>query len=141
MCLTRNYKQVWKIGIDQLNLKPEKQGRVQKTRKPAKKKMQAVRRPKRDAHPFDNLVKELFGKDGAQIVPELVEGAQVVSAENVELDRSKLKADLVWSTKGHSGSPNAKMLFMILKFKRALTLILSIGYYYILQRFMSAIGV
>jgi hypothetical protein len=47
-------------------------------------------------HLYDNLSKALFEKDGPTIIPELVEGAQVMSVENVELDRSKLKADMVY---------------------------------------------
>lgn len=79
-------------GTEQLNIEPERR----ENRKPSSKEIPKDRQSKKDAHPFDNLVKALFGKDGAQIVPELVEGAQVSSAENVELDRSKLKADLIY---------------------------------------------
>lgn len=74
----------------------EEQLDAQKVRKWSKKKSQEETASKQDAHPFDNLGKALFSLDGAQIIPELIEGAQVTSAENVELDRSKLKADLVY---------------------------------------------
>ncbi len=51
---------------------------------------------KKDAHPFDNLTKALFGLDGAKIIPELIPGVRVEAAQNIEIDRSKLKADLVF---------------------------------------------
>jgi len=53
---------------------------------------------KRDSQPFDNVIKAMFGVDAATMVPQLVEGTDIVSAENVELDRSKLKADLIFRT-------------------------------------------
>jgi predicted transposase YdaD len=40
----------------------------------------------------------MLGVDAAMMVPEFVEGTDVVSAENIELDRSKLKADLIFRT-------------------------------------------
>ena len=52
--------------------------------------------PKKDPHLFDNLTKALFGLDGAKIIPELIPGVQVEAAYNIEIDRSKLKADLVF---------------------------------------------
>jgi predicted transposase YdaD len=79
-----------------LNSPSEEQLDAQKIETRPEKKARQESQPKKDAHPFDNLVKALFGEDGAQIVAELVEGAQVLSAENVELDRSKLKADVVY---------------------------------------------
>ena len=79
-----------------MNSPSEEQRGIKKARRQPKKKAHEKAQHKRDAQPFDNLVKALFGEDGAQIVPELIEGAQVLSAENVELDRSKLKADLIY---------------------------------------------
>jgi len=79
-----------------LNPLSEEQLSIQKVQRRPEKKTREEGPTKKDAHPFDNLVKALFGKDGAQIVPELIEGAEVTSAENVELDRSKLKADLIY---------------------------------------------
>ena len=57
----------------------------------SKKKSQ----PKVDTQPYDNIVKALFGQDGIRIIPELVAGAEVLAAHNVEVDRSKIKVDLV----------------------------------------------
>jgi len=79
-----------------LDSSSEEQPEAQNGRKRSKKKARKEIVPKQDAHPFDNFVKALFSMDGAQIIPELIEGAQITSAENVELDRSKLKADLVY---------------------------------------------
>lgn len=60
------------------------------------KKIPSEPQPKVDAQPFDNLTKALFGLDGAKIIPELLTGAEVMDARNIEIDRSKLKADLVF---------------------------------------------
>ncbi len=49
-----------------------------------------------DTQPYDNDTKALFGQDGARIIPELIAGAEVLTAQNVEVDRSKLKVDLVF---------------------------------------------
>jgi predicted transposase YdaD len=51
---------------------------------------------KRDAHPFDNLTKGLFGLDGGQIIEALMSNIKVIDATNIEIDRSKLRADLVF---------------------------------------------
>jgi len=68
----------------------------QNSEKPVLRK--SKRKAKRDSQPFDNIIKAAFGIDAAVMVPELVEGVEVVMAENVELDRSKLKADLIFRT-------------------------------------------
>jgi hypothetical protein len=39
----------------------------------------------------------LFGEEAAQIVPILIPGIQIVNETNIELDRSTLKADLVYN--------------------------------------------
>lgn len=75
---------------------PDGQSSGKQARGPKGQRMPSDPQTKVDAQPFDNLVKALFGLDGAQIIPELVPGAQVVDAQNVEIDRSKLKADLVF---------------------------------------------
>ncbi len=66
--------------------------------KPVRRKPKRKVKAKRDSQPFDNVIKAMFGVDAAMMVPELVEGTDVVSAENVEQDRSKLKADLIFRT-------------------------------------------
>lgn len=52
--------------------------------------------PKVDTQPYDNEIKALFGLDAAHIIPELIAGAEVLTAQNVEVDRTKLKVDLVF---------------------------------------------
>jgi predicted transposase YdaD len=75
---------------------PEKEPSRKRSRKGKKKEQVANPQPKVDTQPYDNDTKALFGQDGARIVPELVVGAEVVAAHNVEVDRSKLKVDLVF---------------------------------------------
>jgi hypothetical protein len=79
---------------DSQNLEQKKSSRAKKPRKSSKKKDPAERQPKKDVHPFDNLTKALFGEDGASIVPELVEGAQLIKAENVEQDKQTIEEAL-----------------------------------------------
>jgi predicted transposase YdaD len=68
------------------------------TAKPKRQKLPTipVKKPKKDAHPFDNLTKGLFSRDGTEIIAELMPDFEVVSMQNIEIDRSKLKADLVF---------------------------------------------
>jgi len=82
-----------KIALD---AKPDEQPSGNQARGPKEQKTPSDPQPKVDAQPFDNITKALFGLDGAQIIPELVPGAQVTAAQNIEIDRSKLKADLVF---------------------------------------------
>ncbi|HEX3642565.1 MAG TPA: hypothetical protein VHV10_14840 [Ktedonobacteraceae bacterium] len=82
-----------KIALD---AKPDEQLSGKQARRSKGKEPQLDPQPKVDAHPYDNDTKALFGQDGARIVPELVAGAEVLAAHNVEVDRSKLKADLVF---------------------------------------------
>ncbi|HEV2655682.1 MAG TPA: hypothetical protein VGT82_12025, partial [Ktedonobacteraceae bacterium] len=46
---------------------------------------------------FDNTLKALFGKEAKEIVPRLVPGTEVVDDKNIEIDRTILKADLVYN--------------------------------------------
>jgi hypothetical protein len=52
--------------------------------------------PKVDAHPYDNLGKAIFAQDEHDTIPKLYKGIEVVDARNVEIDRSKLRADLIF---------------------------------------------
>lgn len=67
-----------------------------RARRSKEKKTSSNPAPKVDTQPYDNDIKALFGQDGAHIVPELIAEAQVLAAHNVEVDRSKLKVDLVF---------------------------------------------
>lgn len=46
---------------------------------------------------YDTTLKSLFGEEAAKIVPMLVPGTQWIDEKNIELDRSTLKADLVYN--------------------------------------------
>jgi hypothetical protein len=46
---------------------------------------------------FDNTLKALFGNEAKEIVPRLVPGTEVVDDKNVEIDRTIIKADLVYN--------------------------------------------
>jgi hypothetical protein len=48
-------------------------------------------------HEYDNTLKALFGDEAAEILPHLLPGAEVISEQNIEIDRSKLRADLVYN--------------------------------------------
>ncbi len=52
--------------------------------------------PKEQAQQYDNSLKALFGDEAPSIVSQLLAGAVVTGEKNVEIDRSKLKADLVY---------------------------------------------
>jgi len=79
-----------------LDAKPDEQPSGKQTRASKGKKRSLNPQPKVDTQPYDNDTKALFGQDGARIIPELVAGAEVLAAYNVEVDRSKLKVDLVF---------------------------------------------
>ncbi len=53
----------------------------------------------KQAQEYDNTLKVLFGDEAAQILPRLVPGTQVHEEKNIEIDRSQLKADLVYRAK------------------------------------------
>ena len=48
----------------------------------------------KDPHPYDSLVKHLFRSEAKEIIPLLLQGAEVLSDQNIEIDRSTLKVDL-----------------------------------------------
>ncbi|MDQ2888401.1 MAG: hypothetical protein M3Y39_20240 [Chloroflexota bacterium] len=54
---------------------------------------------------FDNTLKALFGNEAREIVPRLVPGTEVVDDKNVEIDRTILKADLVYNVM-RNGTPH-----------------------------------
>lgn len=47
------------------------------------------------SHPYDNALKALFGDRGAEIIPELVPGAEVIEERDSEIKRENLRADIV----------------------------------------------
>ncbi len=79
-----------------LDAKPDEQPSDKQAHRSKEKKTSSSLQHKADTQPYDNDTKALFGQDGARIIPELIAGAEVLSAQNVEVDRSKLKVDLVF---------------------------------------------
>jgi hypothetical protein len=46
---------------------------------------------------YDGTLKALFGSDAAEILPILLPGTELLHDQNIELDRSQLRADLVYN--------------------------------------------
>ena len=46
---------------------------------------------------YDRALKSLLGDEAAEILPQLIEDVVLVSEQNIEIDRSTLKADLVYN--------------------------------------------
>ncbi|MBV9231573.1 MAG: hypothetical protein JOZ18_19850, partial [Chloroflexi bacterium] len=55
------------------------------------------KKPKQEAQAYDNTLKALFGDEAAEIISNLLPGVELVGEPNIEVDRSKLKADLVYN--------------------------------------------
>ena len=49
-----------------------------------------------ESQPYDRALKSLMGDEAAEILPNLVPEAELVKEENIEIDRTTLKADLVY---------------------------------------------
>ncbi|HZS77204.1 MAG TPA: hypothetical protein VFA41_11380 [Ktedonobacteraceae bacterium] len=54
---------------------------------------------------YDSALKSLLGDEVAEVLPRLLPGSQYVSEQNIEIDRSTLKADLVYNIK-YKGIPH-----------------------------------
>ena len=50
----------------------------------------------KQAQPYDNMLKVLFGSEAGEILPRLIPGTVIHDEKNIEIDRSQLKADLVF---------------------------------------------
>jgi len=55
----------------------------------------------KEAQPYDSLLKALFGKEASEIISTLLPGAELLGdprdeEQNIEIDRSMLKADLIF---------------------------------------------
>ena len=55
----------------------------------------------KESQPYDSLLKMLFGDKASEIIPNLLPGAELLGdprdeEQNVEIDRSTLRADLVF---------------------------------------------
>src|SRR5579884_1971296 len=55
--------------------------------------------------PYDSSLKALFGEEAAEILPHLIPGTELLHDHNIEIDRSQLKADLVYNVK-YRGLPH-----------------------------------
>jgi hypothetical protein len=51
----------------------------------------------RNPQEFDNTLKALFGNEAKEILPHLIPEAELIDDKNVEIDRTLLKADLVYN--------------------------------------------
>lgn len=49
-----------------------------------------------EVQPYDRALKSLFGDEAAEILPNLVPESEFLHEENIEIDRTTLKADLVY---------------------------------------------
>jgi hypothetical protein len=54
---------------------------------------------------YDSALKSLLGDEVAEVLPRLLPGSQYESEQNIEIDRSTLKADLVYNIK-YKGIPH-----------------------------------
>ena len=54
---------------------------------------------------YDSALKSLLGDEVAEILPNLLPGSQYVSEQNIEIDRTTLKADLVYNIR-YRGLPH-----------------------------------
>jgi hypothetical protein len=55
--------------------------------------------------PYDHALKSLMGDRAAEIIPQLLPEAEVVSEENIEIKRELLRADLVYLVQ-YKGKPH-----------------------------------
>jgi len=64
-----------------------------------------------ESQPYDRALKSLFGDEAAEILPRLIEGVELIGEQNIEIDRSTLKADLVYNVlyKGKSHIVNMEL--------------------------------
>jgi hypothetical protein len=49
------------------------------------------------SQPYDRALKSLFGNEAAEILPNLLPGSTYISEQNIEIDRTTLRADLVYN--------------------------------------------
>ncbi len=59
----------------------------------------------RESQPYDRALKSLFGDEAAEILPRLIEGVELIGEQNIEIDRSTLRADLVYNVL-YKGEPH-----------------------------------
>ena len=52
--------------------------------------------------PYDSALKSLLGDEVAEILPNLLPGAEYLGEQNIEIDRTTLRADLVYNIRYRS---------------------------------------
>lgn len=57
------------------------------------------------SQPYDRALKSLFGNEAAEILPNLLPGSTYIGEQNIEIDRTTLRADLVYNIQ-YRGSPH-----------------------------------
>jgi|SRR5579884_1789162 predicted transposase YdaD len=63
-----------------------------------------INEPRQDYHPYDRALKSLMDDHAREMVPELLPGCEVEGEENVELNQTTLRADLVYNVR-YQGQP------------------------------------
>ncbi|HJT57903.1 MAG TPA: hypothetical protein VJ761_15480 [Ktedonobacteraceae bacterium] len=53
--------------------------------------------PQDESQPYDSALKSLFGDEVAEILPNLLPGSEFIDDHNIEIDRTTLRADLVYN--------------------------------------------
>lgn len=49
------------------------------------------------SQPYDRALKSLLGDEVAEILPNLLPGSEFIGEQNIEIDRTTIKADLVYN--------------------------------------------
>ena len=62
-----------------------------------RKKAPIDAQPLKEAPIYDSTLKMLFGDEAADILPLLIPGTELLHDHNIEIDRSQLRADLVYN--------------------------------------------
>ena len=57
------------------------------------------------SQPYDRALKSLLGNEVAEILPILLPGSEFVGEQNIEIDRTAIKADLVYNVQ-YKGNPH-----------------------------------
>ena len=58
-----------------------------------------------EPQPYDSALKSLLGDEVAEILPTLLPGAEYIGEQNIEIDRTTLRADLVYNIR-YRGEPH-----------------------------------
>jgi hypothetical protein len=53
------------------------------------------------SQPYDRALKSLLGDEVAEILPNLLPASEFINEQNIEIDRTTLKADLVYNIGHH----------------------------------------